>query len=174
VNGNEILHNRQEVLGKVRRVAILVLFILGFGLVGLSLSAEILGLNITPGFGVVQMAQLLAGLSFLTLSGFLQIYTMRLPDAPHSLQADIGVRFAATGLVFCFAAGFADLLQIGTHVPCTDEMIANGIWCGAFIGPWQLGGIGLGIISIVGGLLLYYTSRGTRPASLFSFLIEDE
>lgn len=158
----------------MRQAAVIVLFILGFGFVGLSLSAEILGLNITPGFGIVQMAQLLAGLSFLTLSGFLQIYAMRLPDPPRSLQADIGVRFAATGLVFCFAAGFADLLQIGTHIPCTDEMIANDVVCGAFIGPWQLGGIGLGIISIVGGLLLYYTSRGARAASFFSFLVEDE
>lgn len=166
--------NRQEAIKKILRIAIIVLFVLGVGFIGLSLSAEVLGINITPGFGIVQMAQLLAGLTFLTLCVFLQIYSIRFPDAPRSLQADIGIRFAATGLLFCFAAGFADLLQIGTHTPCTDELIEAGTFCGSFIGPWQLAGIGIGIFSIIGGMLLYYTSRGSREDSFFNFLVDDE
>ena len=142
---------------------ILLLFLIGNVLTILSLAAEILGLDLTPGFGMVQMFQLLVGLTFLTLAGFLHIYTLRAPDAPRSLQADIGIRLAATGLVFAYVSGLADLIGIGTH-PHPD-------YGRPFVGPLQLGGLVLGIISITVGMLLYYTSRGTRRQSLLGFLL---
>lgn len=158
----------QKLLGW--NIVVLLLFLIGNVLTILSLAAEILGLDLTPGFGMVQMFQLLVGLTFLTLAGFLHIYTLRAPDAPRSLQADIGIRLAATGLVFAYVSGLADLIGIGTHPHPDYER--------PYVGPLQLGGLVVGIISITTGMLLYYTSRGTRRQSLLGFLLyrsdEDE
>ena len=144
---------------------VLVLFFIGNVLTIVSLAAELLGLDLTPGFGMVQMFQLLVGLTFLTLAGFLHIYSLRAPDTPRSLQADIGIRLAATGLVFAYVSGLADLMGIGTHTTPQFER--------PFVGPLQLGGLVLGIISITTGMILYHTSRGSRPISLLESLFNN-
>ena len=141
----------EEKIARLRNIASLLLFLLGALLSVVSLGAELLGIDLTPGFGIVQMFQLLVGLTLLTAAGFLHVYGLREPDAPRSLQADIGVRLALTGLVFAYVAGLADLFGIGTHVdPRFDR---------PYIGWLQTMGIVMGIFSITGGLLLYYTSR---------------
>ncbi len=124
-----------------------------------------LGLDLTPGFGIVQMLQLLIGLTLLTLAGFLHMYSLRSPDTPRSLQAYIGIRLAATGLVFAFVSGLADLMGIGTHVEPAFER--------PFVGPLQLGGLIVGIISITLGMILYHTSRGSRQTSSLEFLLNE-
>lgn len=150
----------------MRRAVTLGLFVLGAILSAVSLLAELLQLDFTPGFGVVQMTQLLVGISLLALSAFLHMRALRPPDAPRSLQADIGVRLTATGLVFAWISGLSDVLQVGTHVPPD--------FARPYVGPLQLGGIVMGIISIIVGMLLYYTSRGSRPLSLLRFLIRTD
>ncbi len=142
----------------------------GAVLTALALGAEFIGLDLTPGFGVVQMTQLLVGLTLITLAVFLQIRRTRRSGMPRSLQADIGVRLAAMGLVFAYVAGLSDLIGIGTHVGPEFNR--------PFVGPLQLGGIGLGVLSIVAGILLYFTSRSANGHSSLEFLItgggEDE
>jgi hypothetical protein len=153
-----------------RRVAtlssllILSLFLAGNVLTILSLAAEIIGLDLTPGFGMVQMAQLLVGITMLTMAGFMHLFRLRPRDTPRSLQADIGIRMAATGLVFAYVAGLSDLLGVGTHVQPGFER--------PFVGPLQLGGLALGIFSIVAGMLLFHTSRGMRESSALKFLLD--
>ncbi len=148
---------------RVQNVVGLLLLIIGLILGGISLTAEFLGLDFTPGFGVVQMFQLLLALTSLTIAGFVFLRQRRPNEAPHSLQADIGIRLAATGLVFSFISGFSDLIGIGTHV-------ARNNFERPFVGPLQLGGIVLGVVSILGGMFLYHTSRGSRPSSSLDFL----
>lgn len=151
---------------QLRRNLKLLLFLAGVTLSGLSLSADFFGLDLTPGFGMVQMLQLLLGLSCLTLATFITLRDRRRLNAPRSLQADIGVRLAATGLVFAYVSGLSDLIGIGTHVtPSFDR---------PFVGPLQLGGIGLGVLSILAGIFLYYTSRGTRHTSSMDFLVNGD
>jgi hypothetical protein len=160
----------QQRVATVWNLVILSLFLIGNVLTVLSLAAEILGLDMTPGFGMVQMAQLLVGITLLTTAGFLHLYRLRAPDTPRSLQGDVGIRLAATGLVFAWVAGLSDLLGIGTHVEPAFER--------PYVGPLQLGGLALGIFSIVAGMLLFHTSRGMRETSALEFLInhheEDE
>jgi hypothetical protein len=153
----------REIVVRVERTASIVLLVLGLLSCGLALGAEVLGLDLTPGFGMVQMLQLLIGLTCLTLAGFLRIHSMRAPNTPRSLQADIGVRLGATGLVFAYTLGWADLIGIGTHVGPDFER--------PFVGPLQLGGLIIGVVMIGAGIILYYTSRGTRQSSALESLL---
>ena len=155
-----------RIINQGRTIITIILFVIGTLLSVLSLAAEILDLNFTPGFGIVQMIQLLIGLTCLTLAGFLHLQSLRSPNSPRSLQADVGIRLAATGLVFAFISGLSDLVGIGTHVEPDFER--------PFVGPLQLGGIILGVLSITTGLLLYYTSRGRRESSSLESLLPKE
>jgi hypothetical protein len=146
----------------IRRKITLGLFGIGLVLITLSIGADFFGLDLTPGFGMVQMFQLLVGLTALTLSLFLHINALR-QETPRSLQADIGVRLAATGLVFAYVTGLSDLIRIGTHVQPQFER--------PFVGPLQLGGLALAVLVIVIGLALYYTSRGSRAKSSMEFIV---
>lgn len=159
-----IMTGFRQKLRKLRLYGLLILLGLGTFFVTVALTAEWLNINLTPGFGVIQMLQLLLGITFLTIALFWQIKMSRQEDAPRSLQADVGVRFAATGLVFAYVAGLADLLQIGTHGSGAGER--------PFVGEWQLAGIILGLVSIGVGAWLYYTSKGTQPTSSLSFLLK--
>jgi hypothetical protein len=141
----------------------LALFILGLILSVIALGAELVGLDLTPGFGMVQMFQLLLGLTMLTFAGYLRIHSLRPPDAPRSLQADIGIRLGATGLVLAYVCGLADLIGIGTHVQPSFGR--------PHVGPLQMGGLILGTLMITAGLLLYYTSRGSRESSSLESLL---
>jgi hypothetical protein len=147
----------RDLIHTIELVASLILFILGLALSAVSLLAELLRLDLTPGFGIVQMFQLLLGLTFLTLAGFIRVHSLRPPGAPRSLQADVGIRLGLTGLVFAYVAGLSDLVGIGTHI--------EPEFTRPFVGPLQLGGLILGLIMITIGLLLYFTSRGNRETS---------
>lgn len=152
---------------RIQNVVGLSLLLVGLILGGISLTAEFLGLDFTPGFGMVQMLQLLLALTSLTIAGFVFLRQQRPENAPRSLQADIGIRLAATGLVFSVISGLSDLLGIGTHVAAND-------FARPFVGPLQLGGIALGVVSILAGMFLYHTSRGSRQSSSLNFLTNGE
>ena len=153
--------------GKIRKGVTIGLLVIGIILVAMSLAAEFLGVDITPGFGIVQIFQLLLGLTCLTIGVFVAISKKR-QDAPKSLQADIGARLAATGLVFAYITGLSDLFSIGTHVQPRFER--------PFVGPLQLGGIVLSVLLIIAGILLYYTSRGSddRDKSSMDFIPSED
>jgi hypothetical protein len=144
-------NDKSDQANRVQRIFSLVFFVLGIALCVIAVTIDYIGLDSTPGFGAIQMLQLLLGASCLTLAGFLYLHTLRQPDAPKSLQADIGIRLGATGLVFMYIAGFADLIGIGTHVSPDFNR--------PFAGPLQLAGLFLGTISIIAGMLLYHSSR---------------
>ncbi len=159
--------NGNSKANKIRNLVTIALILIGVILVLMSLTAELLGLDLTPGFGVVQIFQLLLGVTSITLGVFLGISKKR-QGAPKSLQADIGARLAATGLVFAYITGLSDLFSIGTHVQPRFER--------PFIGPLQLGGLLLSILVIIAGILLYYTSRGrdARDKSSLDFVLHNE
>lgn len=148
---------------RVRRVVVAALSIVGLLVVVGAVATELLGLDLTPGFGVLQTLAFLVGLTALTIAAYLFMSAGRPPDAPRSLQADVGVRLSLTGLVFCYVTGFADLIRIGTHVQPEFER--------PFIGPLQLGGFVVGLLILLGGMVLYYTSRGKRAASSMEFIL---
>jgi hypothetical protein len=156
---------RKDFVTQLEVIFSLILAVLGLVLSTISLGAEIVGLDLTPGFGMVQMFQLLIGLTLLTIAGYLRIHSLRSSDTPRSLQADVGIRLGATGLVFAYVSGVSDLIGIGTHVgPSFDR---------PFVGPIQLGGLLIGVLIITAGLLLYITSRGSRQSSSLESLLKN-
>ena len=66
---------RKDLVTQLEVIFSLILAVLGMVLSIISLGAEIVGLDLTPGFGMVQMFQLLIGLTLLTIAGFLRIRT---------------------------------------------------------------------------------------------------
>lgn len=112
---------------------------------------------------MLQTLVFLLGITALTIGIYLYLRARRPADAPRSLQAEIGIRLSATGLVLCYVSGFADLIRIGTHIaPEFDR---------PFIGPLQLGSLGIGLLMLVGGMALHYTSRGPRQTSSLEFIL---
>lgn len=151
---------------QIRNIVTALLLVLGFLLFVLAIAADDLGIDITPGFGVIQMVALLSGLTFLTLGAILLLQSKRPKDAPRSLQAEISTRLIATGLVLSYVTGLSDLIGIGTHIEPDFGR--------PFVGPLQLGGILIGILLILFGLILYHTSRGQRESSSLGFLVTDK
>lgn len=146
----------------IRLYSTISLFSLGLVFIFLSLAADVLGVDRTPGFGMIQMFLLLLGITFWTGGAFIYLQGIR-KNVSRSLQASIGSRLAATGLIFAYAAGLADLLSIGTHPHPDYER--------PFVGWLQIFGLTLGIISILAGLLLFYTSRRIQQSSSMEFLV---
>jgi len=157
---------RRDLVNRLEIIFSLILAVFGIVLSLISLGAEILGLDLTPGFGMVQMFQLLLGLTLLTIAGYLRIHSLRSRDAPRSLQADVGIRLGATGLVFAYVSGLSDLIGIGTHVVPSFGR--------PFVGPLQLGGLLVGVIMITIGMLMYMTSRGSRQSSSLESLLKND
>lgn len=148
-------------LHQIRLYGVAALFILGVVAITVALTADASGVDRTPGFGMIQMFFFLVGITFITLGIF--VYLRGLHEVRKSLQASIGTRLAATGLIFAYVAGLADLFSIGTHPHPDYER--------PFVGWLQLSGITLGLISIIAGILLYYTSRRIRHSSSMGFLV---
>lgn len=148
---------------RIRRAVMLVLSILGVFLIVGAILSEVYRLGPTPGFGALETLAFLLGVTSLTVAIYLYLRALRPPDAPPSLQADIGIRLSATGLVLCYVSGFADLIRIGTHYgPEFDR---------PFIGPLQLGGLVIGLLVLFAGMVLHYTSRGKRLSSSLEFIL---
>jgi len=141
-----------------------LLIALGIILITIAFTADLIGLDLTPGFGVLQTATLLAGVTLLTIAIYLHLLERR-PAGSYSLQADIGVRLSMTGLVLCYVSGFADLIGIGTHVGADFPR--------PFIGPLQFGGLVLGLLALVAGIILHFTSKGNRSTSSLESLFNE-
>jgi hypothetical protein len=161
----EDIMSREQTI-RVRNIVVYLLFGIGFIISVLSLLADYIGLDLTPGFGMLQMVALLIGMSCITAALYGYIYGLRGAGAPRSLQADIGIRLGATGLVLAYVAGLSDLIGIGTHVQPQFER--------PYVGPLQIGGMSLGILCISIGLYLYYTSRNGDHDSSMDFIAKRE
>lgn len=124
----------------------------GAGLVGLSFVIFVVGvypeffsLDFTGGFGILQIAALLVGLTFMALGAYVYMYATRHRAQPPRLREDIGLRLMATGIVIAWATGMADVIGIGTHFGQQRP----------FFGPVQAWGVAVGVMMIVAGIGLY-------------------
>jgi hypothetical protein len=134
----------------------LALIAAGTFCVVVSAEADALGLDLTPGFGLLQTVGVLVAITLLTAGGFRLLARWRRRGQRITLVGDIGVRMALTGLLTCYVAGLADVLGVGTHRGSEFER--------PFLGPLQLGGFVVGLLVTGTGLLLYWVGiRQERP-----------
>jgi len=122
---------------------------IGFGLFLVGIFPRPVGLDITPGIGLLQIFTFLCGTAFMTLGAYIYMYATRHRAQPLSLRQDIGLRLMATGVVISFVTGLADVIGIGTHLG--NER--------AFFGPVQAWGVALGVLTIIVGLAAYATKK---------------
>ncbi|HKZ68508.1 MAG: hypothetical protein AAB382_00445 [Chloroflexota bacterium] len=122
------------------------LIVAGFFIFVIGIFPDIIRLNITPGFGVLQIITFLFGIGLMTLGGYVYTYATRRRDRERRLRHEVGVRLIATGYVLCIVSAIADVIGIGSH------NIPEGA---PYFGLWQSGGVLLGVLVIVFGLFLY-------------------
>ncbi|HEY69850.1 MAG TPA: hypothetical protein G4O08_04610 [Anaerolineae bacterium] len=133
---------RKNQIKWVQRFALLGLAGLGAFVIGVE--PDLIGMNLTPHVGFVQMSTWLAGLAAMLIGGYAAVRIIR-NGRPTSLRAEIGVRLIATGYVFSLVASLADYMGIGTqHFPNLS------------FGRIQVIGLAFGIVVSVVGLILYW------------------
>lgn len=115
----------------------LLLFLIG-------LEPDLIGMNLSPTVGFVQIGVWLTGLALLLLGGGMAVRVIR-NGRDNSLRADIGLRLIATGYVMAAAASLADFISIGAH------RMPN-----VYFGPVQTLGLVVGIVTSLVGVALYW------------------
>jgi hypothetical protein len=121
------------------------LVVVGFFVFVFGRFPRLFGLDITPDIGIAQIAVFLFGITIMTLGAYVYMYATRHRGQPRRLREDVGVRLMMTGLVTCYATGFADVLGIGTHFGAERPLF----------GPLQAWGVALGAFIILAGIFIY-------------------
>jgi hypothetical protein len=119
------------------------LTIFGFIIFIIGAKPEWLGLDRSPVVGFVQIVVFLIGLAIICLGGYVGLAALW-GNEEKSIIADIGLRLVATGYVISVFTGMADIF--GMSVQANPEV--------PFFGPWQAGGVALGMAVVALGLLM--------------------
>ena len=119
--------------------------VFGFFVFVIGVYPGLIRLDLTEGIGLVQIGTFLLGITIMTFGAYLYAYATRHRALARSLREDVGLRLMATGLVFSYASGFADVLGIGSHYGAARPLM----------GLFQASGVALGVLVIVAGIILY-------------------
>jgi len=113
-----------------------------FGLVVafVGLFPGVIGLDQSPGVGILQTMIILGGLATMIIGAYIFIYVTYYPGRKQTLAQQIATRLSMTGLVIAAASGLADVLGFGTHQPGVTAPRA-------YLGPVQA-------LGVVGGFLI--------------------
>lgn len=122
------------------------LIVAGFFVFTIGVFPAIIRLDLTPGFGALQILVFLLGIGLMALGGYIYVYATRQRERQRRLRHEVGVRLLATGYVLCVVSAIADLIGIGSHnLPDTTP----------YFGLAQSGGVLLGVVVMIFGLFLY-------------------
>jgi len=129
-------HDLRVRLGLVITVGGFIIFLIGC-------HPNLIGMDISPMIGVVQIVVFLVGLLVICLGGYICVLALW-KGYPLSIPADIGSRLIGTGYVIAFFSGFADVFGLGSHKPPNLP----------FFGPWQARGVIFGELVIAIGFFM--------------------
>ncbi len=122
-----------------------VVVAVGFVVFLIGLFPGLIGLDVTPGIGLLQIVTFLVGLALMTLGAYIYLYATRHRAQEPRLREDIGTRLMATGVVVAIASGLADVLGIGSQYGMERPIL----------GWLQATGVVLSVLIIVFGIILY-------------------
>ena len=122
-----------------------VIVVAGFVIFIVGVFPGLIGLDLTPGIGIVQIVVFLVGITLMTLGSYVYLYATRHRARTARLRQDIGVRLMATGVIVAYACGLADVLGIGSHFGAERPLF----------GWLQATGVALGVLIIIVGIILY-------------------
>lgn len=133
----------------------IALGVLGVMLTIMGLFPGITGIEPTSAIGIVQIFTILAGFTLLIMGAIIYVKYTFYARKSANLAQQIGVRLAATGLIFSAMGGLADVLGFGSNLRTEIGDI--------FLGPWQAAGIigGFAIASL--GVLIYAVAGDFNP-----------
>ena len=120
---------------------------LGGMLILLGLFPTIMGIEPSPGFGILRTTTVLIGYTVMTFGAFVFVQSAYYPGQPHTLGQQIAVRLSMTGLLGSAAAGLADVLGYGSNAPGPQSR--------PVLGTYQTLGIVAGFILAALGVLLF-------------------
>jgi hypothetical protein len=131
----------------------MTMVLMGLFVFMIGIQPDLIGMNRSPAVGFIQIGVWLTGLAFLLIGAYAAVRVVR-NGRPNSLWADIGLRLIATGYVVAATSSLADFIGLGAHhMP--------DVW----FGQLQTFGLLLGIITCLGGILMYWPrTRGDKPA----------
>jgi hypothetical protein len=128
----------------------IVLSALGVMLTIMGLFPGVTGIEPTNAIGIVQIFTILIGFGLLNMGAIIYVKYTFYVGKTANLAQQIGVRLAATGLIFALMSGLADVLGFGSNVRTDLTDI--------YLGPWQAFGILGGFTLAALGVLLYAMS----------------
>src|SRR5258708_7493202 len=140
-------------MAKLSQIGIAIVF-LGVVITAIGLFPGVIGLEQSPGIGIVQTLVIVAGSTILILGALLFVQSAYYAGVKHNLAQQIGFRLSLTGLVLAIAAGLADLLGYGSHPPGVEGQRP-------FLGNWQALGF-LGRVAIASLVLLIGALMGPK------------
>ncbi len=124
---------------------------LGVVIILIGLFPGLIGLEASPGVGVLQVLVILLGFSVLFAAAYWFVKHVFYPGQPTTLAQDIGVRLTLTGLLAAAAAGLADVLGFGSHTAATaPRPLLGHLQAWGFVGGIVLASLGVMIYALMG------------------------
>src|SRR5258708_3418271 len=138
-------------MAKLSQIGIAIVF-LGIVITAIGLFPGVIGLEQSPGIGIVQTLVILAGFTILTLGALLFVQSAYYAGIKHNLAQQIGLRLSLTGLVIATASGLADVLGFGSHpVGVEGQRPFFGIYQAVgLLGGFIIASIGVIIFALMG------------------------
>jgi len=124
---------------------------LGVVIILIGLFPGLIGLEASPGVGVLQVLVILLGFSVLFAAAYWFVKRVFYPAQPSTLAQEIGVRLTLTGLLAAAAAGLADVLGFGSHTSATaPRPLLGHLQAWGFVGGVMLASLGVVLYALMG------------------------
>jgi hypothetical protein len=134
-------------MGKLTQAGIITA-ILGAVVTFIGLFPGVVGLEVLPGIGLLQLIIVLIGMGLLFFGAYVFAQNVYYPGVRHNLAQQIGTRLSMTGLVIAVASGLSDILGFGSHPPIPPVQRP-------FLGSWQTAGLIGGFVLASFGLIIF-------------------
>lgn len=144
-------------MGKLTQAGV-ILAILGAVVTFIGLFPGVVGLEVLPGVGLLQILIVLIGFGLLFFGAYLFAQNVYFPGVKHNLAQQIGTRLSMTGLVIAVASGLTDILGFGSHPPIPPVQRP-------FLGSWQTAGLIGGFVLASFGLIIFVLLGPNGPGS---------